>query len=295
MHPRRALLGALATPLAIALATASAGWCAEAGGAASDLLAAYNQRDIGSPGMRRIRLELRDQGKLTRRFDIAHAWQHDGGAIRSLVLLEEPVNLRGTDYLLVEGSGTPTGLEVFLHLPAGRRQVLTIVPARFDEGLLGSDFGYTDLLWRVPLTGRRVLPLGAREIDGVPVRGFEVAPASEEARASTSWDRARYWLREEPALLLAAEYYRDEPGRPPAAEPAKRLRVEGWEARGGVWTPTRMVMDAGGGRTSTLTLEETRFGVAPLAPDLFRPAALPGLADVLRRGDTPEFLAELAR
>lgn len=295
MHLRRALLGALATPLALALATASAGWCAEAGGAASDLLTLYNRRDVGSPGMRRIRLELRDQGTLTRRFDIAHAWQQEGGAIRSLVLLEEPVNLRGTDYLLVEGTDTPTGLEVYLHLPAGRRQVLTIVPGRFDEGLLGSDFGYTDLLWRVPLTGRSVRALGAGEIDGVAVRGFEVSPASEGARASTTWDRARYWLREEPALLVAAEYFRDQPGRAPSAEPDKRLRVEGWETRDGVWTPTRMVMDAGSGRTSTLTLRETRFGVAPLAPALFRPEALPDLADVLRRGQTPEFLTELAR
>lgn len=261
------------------------------------LLDEYNQRDIGEPGLRRIRLELHNDGALVRRFDIAHAWQRaatgaDGGEVRSLVLLEQPVNLRGTDYLLVEGSEGGTGIEVYLHLPTSGDQVLEIRPGGFDEGLLGSDFGYTDLLWRIPLRGREVHPLGRREIDGVETRGVEVVPAAAEARAGTTWDRTRYFFRSDPALLVAAEYYRDGDDGP-VEDPDKRLRVFGWHHRDQVWSPRRMVMETSSGRTSTLTLRSSRFDVEPLPAELFAPATLPSLTATLRRGETPGFLSPL--
>lgn len=271
---------------------------AAAGPAGDDLLESYNRRDIGAPGLRRIRLQLHNDGTLTRTFEIAHAWQRSAGGdgeIRSLVLLEEPPNLRGTDYLLVEGAPSGTGLEVHLHLPTSGGRVLAVRPNRFDEGLLGSDFGYADLLWRIPVRGRSVHPLGPRRVHGVETRGYEIAPESEEAKASTTWDRSRYFLGLDPPLLIAAEYYRDSPGRPRSAEPVKRLRVEGWHQRDGVWSPSVMVMEVGAGRTSTLTLQSWRFHVEPLDPGLFRPDALAGLTATLRAGRTPAFLGELER
>lgn len=299
----RARLGAASLLLATLLVTPAPAAAAEAGtaggAAAPELLERYNARDVGAPGLRRIRLQLHNDGTLTRTFDIAHAWQlRDGsrggdGEIRSLVLLEQPENLRGTDYLLVEGAPGGTGLEVHLHLPTSGGRVLEVLPGRFDEGLLGSDFGYTDLLWRIPLRGRRVRELGPRRIGGVETWGFEIEPVSEEAKASTTWDRTRYYLRREPALLVAAEYYRDDSGRPPATEPFKRLRVEGWKQIDGVWSPRKMVMDAGAGRTSTITLRAARFDVGPLPADLFAPATLAEMTAILRSGETPGFLDPL--
>lgn len=300
----RDLGGAFGAALALVLlagaAAGSDGGGAGAGTAGApdgDLLERYNRRDIGEPGLRRIRLQLHNDGTLTRTFEIAHAWQRSGGdgEIRSLVLLEEPPNLRGTDYLLVEGAPSGTGLEVHLHLPTSGGRVLAVRPNRFDEGLLGSDFGYADLLWRIPVRGRSVRPLGARRVGGVETLGYEVSPESEEARASTTWERSRYFLGLDPPLLLAAEFYRDDPGRPRSAEPVKRLRVEGWHLRDGVWSPSVMVMDAGAGRTSTLTLRSARFHLEPLDPGLFRPQALPGLTETLRAGRTPALLDGLER
>lgn len=302
LRTRRLLTAILAAGLGLAAALPATASPQAAGeppqGAPQDLIEAYNRRDLGSPGVRRIRLELRTDGHLDRRFDIAHVWQRDDeqdGEIRSLVLLEEPESLRGTGYLLVEGTAEATGLEIYLHLPAGERgQVLTILPGRFDEGLLGSDFGYTDLLWRIPLRGRRVRALGERWIDGVDTLGFEVSPLSEEARASTTWDRTRFYLRRDPALLIAAEYFRDGEDGSAAARPEKRLRVHGWRQLDGVWTPDRMAMQVGeSGRISEISLRRARFAVAPRPWELFAPAALPGFANSLIAGDTPEILRPL--
>jgi hypothetical protein len=283
--------------LAVAALAAAAPGAGEAPPApAPDLVAEFNRRDLGDPGLRRIRLELTTGGRVSRRFEVAHAWQASGEEVRSLVLLEEPAELRGTDYLLVEGAAAPSGLAVHLRLPMSDRQVLTVLPARFDEGLLGSDFGYTDLLWRIPLAGRKVRALGPSERDGERVWGYEVAPEGEAARASTTWDRTRYYLRPDPALLVAAEYFRDDApavAGVPAAEPAKRLRVHGWHRREGVWTPARMVMEVGPARSSTLTLLGVRTGLPPMAAELFLPAALPDLGEALRRGEVPEILRAL--
>jgi hypothetical protein len=272
--------------LAVLLATSALSPAAKAPVAAVrpsalDLCKAYNARDFGSPGWRRVILELKNDGKTTRTFSILHLWrQQEEDEIRSLVLLESPPGLRGTDYLLTESPRLPVGMELFLHLPAGQRQVLTIKPSRFEQGLLGSDFSYSDLRWRLPIAGYRLSMLGATTLLGRPVWEVEAEPTTPELRDSTSWGLTHYYLSASPPLLLGADYY-SRRGTPPA----RRLRILSFEQRGKVWTPTRMIMEISKNRSSLLTLRESGFGTGPTQPNLFRPDALPGNADrLLRQG-----------
>jgi hypothetical protein len=244
---------------------------------AAGLVQEYNSRPIGSPGVRRVRLEMRNEGRVARIFDIVHAWQESTHEVRSVVLLERPDGLRGTSYLLVEDQQLPQGVEVFLFLPAGQRRVLKITPSRFDEGLLGSDFGYNDLLWRLPIVGRQ-LSLGSRTTLGTQaVSEVDVEVVGAGAREGTRWGLVQYYFSRGPTLLVGADYFADSAAVLRRERPAKQLRVSGWSEKEGAWTPDRMVMSAGPGRDSVLTLTAAPSVRPPMFTNRMVPDALPEL------------------
>ncbi len=242
---------------------------------ANTIVQSYNARNFGSPGWRRIYLELKNQGKVTRTFTILHLWRQKEGEVRSLVLLEAPVNLRGTNYLLAESSRQEgSGMTLSLFLPSGKRRVLTIKPSRFDEGLLGSDFSYSDLRWIIP--EHNLTLVGTTKMLGRPVWVVDGRPADREGG---SWSRIRYYIARDPLILLGADYF-----RAGQKSPFKRLRIQGIKQIDGVWTPVSMVMSLARNRTSVLTLREVSFGGARYADDLFDTENLPAYGDKLQAG-----------
>lgn len=242
---------------------------------AHTIVQSYNARNFGSPGWRRIYLELKNQGKVTRTFTILHLWRQKDGEVRSLVLLEAPVNLRGTNYLLAEsGRQEGSGMTLSLFLPSGKRRVLTIKPSRFDEGLLGSDFSYSDLRWIIP--EHNLTLVGTTKMLGRPVWVVDGRPADREGG---SWSRIRYYIARDPLILLGADYF-----RAGQKSPFKRLRIQGIKQIDGVWTPVSMVMSLTRNRTSVLTLREVGFGGARYADDLFDTENLPAYGDKLQAG-----------
>ena len=254
-------------------------------GGVAAIVDAYNQREIGEPGWRRVHLELRSGVQVTRFFSILHLWRRAGDEMRSLVILEEPEGLRGTSYLLLEDPKALTGMRLFLRLPTGLRQVLTITPSRFDEGVLGSDFSYSDFRWRIPTAGYTISLAGAARLAGRDVWMIDAVPANAQISQSSSWSRVRYYVGREPVLLLGADFFRST-----AAAPFKQLRVEALTRVGKVWTQTRMVMRLAGGRSSELTLRDQ--GPAPDAIDagFFTPRMLPVVANDWRAWEARRLL-----
>jgi hypothetical protein len=238
------------------------------------LIRAYNARSFGDPGWRRVRLDLKSGPTVTRTFVVANLWRRLPGAVATLFVLEGPENLAGTNYLLVEDPDRVEGMEVHLHLPAGRRRVLAVAPGNFDEGLLGSDFGYRDLRLQIPVAGYGFRLAGRTELLGREVAVVEARPAPGSAVASLSWARSRFYLADGPPLLLGADHF----AASADAEPVKRMRVEGVCAVEGAWTETRIVMTSTEGRSSVLSLLDFAPAVAQAAADLFSPEALPALS-----------------
>ncbi|MEM9293943.1 MAG: outer membrane lipoprotein-sorting protein [Acidobacteriota bacterium] len=257
--------------------------------APEDVLFAYNDRDLGGSGLRRIHLELRNDGVVTRQFRTIHGWQADDDRVRSLVLLEQPHGLLGTCYLLAEGEQYTGGIEIFLQLATAGPRTLEVRPGHFDEGLLGSDFGYSDLLWQIPTKGRSLDLMGSSHLEGQKVWVVDVKPATEEARLSTNWDRVRYYIGQDPMLLVGADFFSG-----PTRLPSKELRIDGWRQVDGVWTPSEMVMSVDRRRQSVLTLDAAYFRLDPFDTELFTPNSLTELARQLREGETPSFLEEYA-
>lgn len=265
-----------------------------AGVSGADPVSAFNSRALGSPGVRRVRLELQSNGATTRSFEIVHAWSESHGAVSSIVLLDAPETLRGTSYLWFEDQRRANGLSIFLRLPAGARRVLAIEPSRFDEGLLGSDFSYLDLLWRIPTTGRQAQNLGEKSIDGTPADAVDSRPASTASASSSPWASIEYYFARDSHLLIGAAYFPPEGGGR-AKAPAKTLRVSGWSAHDGVWSPTSMVMSGTGGQRSVLTLLSLQPRTARLRSDLFETSTLGSIADRLEAGAPAASLLERAK
>jgi hypothetical protein len=238
---------------------------------AAAIIKAYNSRNFGSPGWRRVHLDLKNGETVTRSFDVVNIWQQAGDVVRTVFVLERPESLQGTDYLLIEDPRDPFGMKVFFHLPAGQRRVLNIQPSSFGEGLLGSDFGYRDLRMRIPVNGYGFRSVGRQVLLGQPVQVVEATPTTAETRQAASWARARFYLLEKAPVLLGADYF-------PAADsrvPAKQMRVLGFRQVEGAWTETSIVMTAADGRSSVLTLSGFRAAVPALGPAFFQPEGLP--------------------
>jgi|HubBroStandDraft_3_1064219.scaffolds.fasta_scaffold00306_7 hypothetical protein len=271
VHPLAAVAPAAVAVAAVAPGGPPAGPAAEVSARqAPALVAAYNLRPFGNPGWRRVRLDLKSADAVTRSFTVVNVWSRQERVVRTLFALEQPEKLRGTDYLLIEDPAEPSGMRVYLHLPAGRRGVLRIQPNAFGEGLLGSDFGYRDLRMGIPTAGCRLALGGRRTLGGEAVQVVDSVPEAAALREVSPWGRTRYYLAESAPVLLGADYFTGADD----ARPAKQLRVLGYRRIDGAWTETRMVMSGQERRSSVLTLLDFKASV-PYAPELFAPAALP--------------------
>ena len=271
----------------LTLASSSASRPAEgdpAAGGALSLVRAYNTRDLGSPGFRRVDLRLITDGITTRQFTIVNMWRQDGDEVRTLFLLEQPQGLRGTGYLLVERETASREMEVFLHLPAGEHKVLAVAASRYEEGLLGSDFGYADVRMRIPVKGFRIKGVGETVMLGRRAAIVDLETDSAPWSREDSWTRARFFLAHDPLVLLGADYFAPEENGKSPERLVKRMRVEGLAQIDRLWTATRIVMSRGDTRSSILELRGARFGTMDSDPNMFFPGALPRLADRLRAG-----------
>ena len=246
---------------------------------ALQLIQAYNGRPFGSPGWRRVRLELKNGATVTRTFVVTNVWRDEGRAVRTLFVLEQPANLAGTNYLLVEEPESPSGMKVFLHLPAGRRRVLSIQPSQFDEGLLGSDFGYRDLRMKIPTAGYQLRLLDRQRLLGRSVQAVEAVPVDPETRAASSWARSVYYIAEDDPVLLGADHFATATDR----KPGKQMRVQGIRQIEGAWTETQMTMTSSDGRSSVLSLLDFHAALPDLDASLFDSETLPTVAERIQR------------
>lgn len=272
----RLAAGACSLLLAVGAPPAASAAAAETDPQARRLIEAYNARELGSPGFRKVKLELRNGETVTQTFLVINVWERRETGVQTAFVLEEPPNLKGTNYLLVETPSDPRGMEVYLHLPAGRRRVLSVQPSHFDVGLLGSDFGYRDVRMTIPLAGSDFRLAGSDKMLGRPVRVVDVLDRGPGA----AWPRSRLYLSEEPPMLLGFDRFAD----PEADAPAKWMRVQGLQEVDGAWTETRIVIWSGAERSSVLSLLDFEPRRPNIPAEAFTSGSLPTLTgDSLQR------------
>ncbi|MBO0858055.1 MAG: MMPL family transporter [Chloracidobacterium sp.] len=247
------------------------------------LLTAYNTRNIGSPGSRQVRMDLYTRGRLTRTFNVINHWKAGGHEVRTLFLLTERSGLNGTSYLLRErvGAAQPD-MAVSLFLPAGEQRVLEVSPDSFDEGLLGSDFTYSDMRMLISTKGYRYRVAAQGELHGEPVWALESEALNEDVARQVGWNFARYYFAQRFQFLLGADYFAG--GNSSTANaPVRQMRVNEYQRINGVWIAKNIIMSAGADRYSVLSLSDAKFGDPGVGAESLSPADLPRHAALARQ------------
>ena len=252
------------------------------------IVADYNARNFGNPGWRRVSMELMTDGVVTRSFTVVNLWRSDGGVVRTLFLLEEPKGLSGTNYLLEEERSGLPDMRVYLFLPAGERRVLEVAPSNFPEGLLGSDFSYSDLRTQLPIKGYHFTLKGQTSLLNKPAWVIEAEPTTAQTREIFPWSAANLYLARDFPFLLGVDFYDKAESGAGASPLVKQMRVQGLKQINGVWTATRITMWGRDKRASVLTLMDAGFNSAEITPDLFSPKELAHLSEKVRQGWTLE-------
>ena len=255
---------------------------------AAELVRAYNSRNLGAPGWRRVLLELITDDRVTKTFTVVNIWCEPEGEVRTLFLLEGPEGLKGTSYLLRESRDQGQAMRVNLFLPAGERRVLDVAADDFDDGLLGSDFTYNDVRMLLPVRGHSYRVAGRARLLGEPAWVLESEPSAGPSGGETPWALARFYLASDFQFLLGADFYGPAEGLGAERTLIRRLRVESFKQENGVRTATRMVMGGPDGRFSVLSLQDAHFSVPNLDPQLITADKLPSWADGSVAGIIPK-------
>jgi hypothetical protein len=253
---------------------------------ADELVQAYNKRNEGSPGSRRVLMELITDNHVTSTYLVVNLWRDFENEKRTLFLLEEPDGLKGTSYLLRESTQSSPEMQVNLFLPAGERRVLTVAQQSFDEGLLGSDFTYNDMRMLLPVKNWQYRVIGKTSLANESAWVLEAEPVGNTER--NAWSKILFYLARNFQLLLGADFFASNDGNTGEEHSNKQMRVETFKQDNRVWTATKMTMAGPQARFTVLTLKDARFSSATVDPDMFSADRLPLLADKIRRGWSPE-------
>lgn len=250
---------------------------------AIEIIKAYNGRDFGSPGKRSVELDLKFNGKVSRSFQVTNLWDQKETEVKTLFFLKQPENLQGTCYLLKEQINSEVDMGVHLYLPSGKRQVLSIAPDKFEQGLLGSDFGYNDLRMQLPLLGYRYQLIGKAEIHGFSVWIIRATQLSNNKKKSSTWAYTDLFITVGFPFLMRVEYYKYPVPETSNTDPAleKIMQVECLDIIDDVWTASKMVMYTAEGQSSELRLRNVRFKLENINPEIFKPESLPKMKTLL--------------
>lgn len=167
--------------------------------------------------VQRIELRSRDRAGSERVLRSRLHWKRlAGGRPRVRIRVDEPPDLRGASYLLIDDPDAGTS-EIFVHLPAVGR-IRRVTQKTLSDSLWGTDFSYDDmrqLQWQAADGARSRLPDAVVADRAVYVLALEPRPEDSSAyrRVVTSVDRetcvvlrvAFYERGDTPRKLLSAD------------------------------------------------------------------------------------------
>jgi hypothetical protein len=181
--------------------------------------------------VQRIELRSRDRAGSERVLRSRLHWKRfEGGQPRVRIRVDEPPDLRGATYLLIEAEDGGSS-EMFVHLPAVGR-IRRVTEKTVSDSLWGTDFSYDDmrqLQWQAADGIRERLPDAV--VSGRPVYVLALEPRPEDHSA---YQRIVSFVDRDTCVVLRIELY--ERGAAPrkilTADPDSLSSQEGrWLAR----------------------------------------------------------------
>lgn len=163
------------------------------------------------------------------------------GNSKSLLIFEEPANVRGTGFLTISKGGND---QQKLYLPALRR-IQTISSSQKSDRFMGSDFTYEDLGSQDPDDYK--MSLKATTDSAYILKGVK--------KESSQYDRMLFYIQPNTYALMRVEYFSDQ-------KMIKKLVAQDLEkVNSQLWKPKTMVMyDLKNDRKTTLHWDNREVG-----------------------------------
>jgi hypothetical protein len=205
--------------------------------------------DDGSGNVRERTLKLQAKG--------------DKQAIRSLILVEQPADTRGTGFLNIEPAiGQKGDAERWLYLSAIKR-VTRVAGDQLSGSFLGSDFSFADLGQAVPDQFKFRLVKQEEMVDGETCWVIEAAPKDAAAQSSLGYRTAQLWVSKTKLTYVRIRLDTTKPGRTKYFQASDLRKVDNR------WTPHKVVARTveNGKLRSQSTLTTVEMNVVADVPD----------------------------
>jgi hypothetical protein len=213
--------------------------------------------------VRKMSLVISAQDGEATRWTVGQARKHFKDGNRTITVILEPADQKGTAFLMREPDGR-SDLEQWVYIPAVRR-VRRILPVESFQAFLGSDFTLADLGF-VDLRASYKL-LGTEDRGGS--RAYKIQEIPLDPHAKWYFSRIVTWIAVDSSLPIERDFY------DPSSTLWKVERFEQVSDIDGVPTPRRVRMeDREEGGSTDLTIDAIRYDV-DILDALFDPSRLP--------------------
>lgn len=150
--------------------------------------------------MQSVELVAEDRVGNTRTLEARLHWKQFESGSRVRILVDSPEDVRGSAYLVIEGSPRD---EMFVYLPA-LRKVRRITTVMMSNQLWGTDFSYEDIkqIEGILIQGE-VVRRADDTIDGRAAYLLSLSPAPEE---KSSYERIDFTIDQQTCVVLITEF-----------------------------------------------------------------------------------------
>jgi outer membrane lipoprotein-sorting protein len=213
----------------------------------------FDQKDM----MVQIKMSLVD-GKGTKRERLMRSRMKEvDGLSKSVISFEEPADVRGTKFLVLENKGRDDDQSIYL--PALKR-VRRISSSQRSESFMGTDFSYYDLSTHNSEEGdHKKLP--DETMSGTSCYVIETVP---KASSNSEYSKVKYWVRKDNMIAIKGEFY-DKSGKLMKTMTSANLE----QYKPGKWLARNLTMTNSSKGTSTV-IDITKYALdAALADDFF--------------------------
>lgn len=198
------------------------------------ILRASFEAQAGPSTLSRMRMSIKDgSGQRQRVLTIRSKRYSD--ADKTLVLIEQPADVRNTGFLSVDYHDPGHADEQWLYLPNLYR-VTRIPNSGKADAFVGSDFSISDLSPQAPESYTLKLIAGAVKVGTEPCWQIEATPRTASVKAQTGYERTQVWVSQTTLLPVQTKAWSQD------GKHVKYFKASDVRKVAGSWTAFRMQM-----------------------------------------------------
>jgi hypothetical protein len=182
----------------------------------------------------RVKMSIRDRSGTRERWMTMRSMRFEGGR-KSLILIEQPADVRNTGFLSIDYAARGKADEQWLYLPKLHR--VSRVPASGKaDGFVGSDFSISDLAGPDPDSFEARIVESSVKVGDDECWSIEATPRDDAARDAFGYSKIQLWVSKDKLALLQLKATMANGKR------TKYFKATELQKDGGIWTPHRLQM-----------------------------------------------------